>query len=341
MEEATKGVAPADQSAEEGPKGISTIPTSAPSCPPDISQSPPPYSPSIVPLHSSPPTISPITISPDIPIRVEYLPDSVTVPSPIFLLQGYSSPMSTLSSTSLSTSQTFSTITNPTTISLPDQDVLHLASLPRPTPILGSFSISPQTLFEPYPSNSSSLDVLPPLSSSIICDQVLSSCSFAPSIVIPPSVLTSSPFHNTSFPRTSRGGRLVKGKSSWGNSPRGRPPRGRRGNPRILPTPSLHFSSSSCNLSFPQSLSISSQGYFSKEGALDLSTKPRVCDYFPHTPSVSPFFTNYSCFPKIFSPIVSFNKPSEYAFNIFSFTYSCDFFPEQDNRSLLISAIKQ
>ena len=225
VEKAMKGVAPADQSAEEGSKGTSTVPTSSPSCPPDIFQSPPPYSPLIVPLHSSPPTIFPITISPDIPIRVEYLPDSVTVPSPIFL-QGYSPPMSTLSSTSLSTSQTFSNITNSTTISLPDQDVSHLASLPRPTPILGSFSISPQTLSYPYPSNSSSLDVIPPLSSSIIHDQVLSSCSFAPSIVIPPSVLTSSPFHNTSFPRKSRGGCLVKGKSSWGHSPRGRLPRG-------------------------------------------------------------------------------------------------------------------
>ena len=321
-----KGGPPADQSTEEGPKGTSTVPTSSPSCPPDISQSPPPYSPSIVPLHSSP-MISPITISPDIPIRVEYLPDSVTVSSPIFLLQGYSSPTSTLSPTSVSTLQTFSTITNPTTVSLSDQNVSHLASLSRPTPILGS--------------NFSSLDVLPPLSSSIICNQVLSSCSFAPSIVIPPSSLTSSPFHNTSFPRKSRGGHLVKGKSSWGHSPRRRSPRGRRGNSRILSTPSPHFSSSSRNLSFPQSLSISSQGYFSKEGALDLSTKPRVCDYFPHTPSVNPFFTNYSCSPKIFSPIVSFNKPSEYVLNMFSFTYSCDFFPGQDNRSLLISAIKQ
>ena len=248
--------------------------------------------------------------------------------------------MSTLSSTSLSTSHTFSTITNLTTISLPDQDVSHPASLPRPTPILGSFFISPQTLSDPYPSDSSSLDVLPPLSSSIIHDQVLSSYSFAPSIVIPPSVLTSSPYHNTSFPRKSRGGCLVKGKSSRGHSPRGRPPRGRRGNPRILPTPSPHFSSSSCNLSFPQSLSISSQGCFSKEGALDLSTKARVCKYFPQAPSINPFFTNYSCSPKIFSPIVSFNEPSEYVFNMFSFTYSCDFLPGQDNRSLMISAIK-
>ena len=169
---------------------------------------------------------------------------------------------------------------------------------------------------------------------------MLSSCSFAPSIVTPSSTLTLSPFHNISPSKKSRGGHLVKGKSSQGCSPRGRPPRGRRGNPRILPTPSPHFSSSSCNLPFPKSLSISSQGYFSKEGALDLSTKPRVCSYFPQTPSVNPFFTNYSCSPKIVSPIVSFNEPSEYVFNMFSFTYSCDFFPGQDNRSLLVSAIK-
>ena len=255
MEEATKGEAPVDQSAEEGPKGTSTNPTSSPSCPSDISQSPPPYSPSIVPLHNSPPTISPITISPDIPIRVEYLPDSVTVPSPIFLLQGYSSPTSTLSSPSVSTSQTFSTITNPTTISLPDQNVSHPSSLSRPTPILGSLSISPQTLSDSDPPNFSSLDILPPLSSSIIHDQVLSSCLFAPSIVIPPSSLTSSSSHNTSFSRKSRGGHLVKGKSSWGHSPRGRSSRVRRGSSRILPAPPPHFSSSPCNLSFPQSLS--------------------------------------------------------------------------------------
>ena len=134
---------------------------------------------------------------------------------------------------------------------------------------------------------------------------------------------------------------MVKGKSPLGCSPRGRSQRGRRGNSRILPAPSPHFCSSPCNLSFPQSSSISSQRYFSKEGAMDLSTKSRVCDYFPHTPSVNPYFTNYSCSPKIFSPIVSFNEPSEYVFNMFSFTYSCDFFPAQDNMSLLISAIKR
>ena len=326
-----KGVAPVDQSAEERLKGTSTDPTLSPSCPPDISQSPPLY---------SPPAISPVTSSPDIPIKVEYLSDPISVPSPIFLLPGYPSSMSTLSSNSLSTSQTFSTITNPTITSLSGQDVLHSVPSSRPSPIFGSFSLSSQTLSYPCPSDSLYLDVLPPLSSSITYDQDLPSCSFAPSIVIPPSVLTLPPFHNTSSSKKSRGGHLVKRKSSRGCSSRGRPLRGRRGNPGILPTPSPHFSSSSCSLPFSQSLSISSQGYFSKEGVLDLSTKPMVHSYFPQTPTVNPFFTNYSCSPKIFSPIVSFNEPSEYVFNMFSFTYSCDIFPGQDNRSLLISAIK-
>ena len=184
------GVAPADQSAEERPKGTFTDPAPTPSCPPDISQSPPPYSPSVIPLYSSPPTISPVTSSPDILIRVENLSDPIPVPPPIFLLQGYPSSTSTLSSTSLSTSQTFTTITNPTITSLSGQDISHSVPKSRSTPIFGSFSIPSRTLSDPCPSDSLSLDVLPPLSSSITYDQDLSSCSFAPSIVIPLSVLT-------------------------------------------------------------------------------------------------------------------------------------------------------
>ena len=318
VEEAIKGEAPVDQSAEGGPKGTSTDPTSSPSCPPDISQSPPPYSPLIVPLHKSPLVISPITISPDIPIRVEYLSDSVTGPSPIFLLQGYSSPTSTLSSPSVSKSQTFSTITNPTTISLPYQNVSHPASLSRPTPILGSLSISPQTLSDSDPSNFSSLDILSPLSSSIIHDQVMSSCSFAPSIVIPPSSLTSSfpitlPFQGNLevviWSRENHHGGILLGVDPQGE---GGEIQGSFPHPLLVLVQVLAISL------FPSL-------YLSPPRALDLSTKPRVCDYFPHTPLVNPFFTNYSCSPKIFSSIVSFNKPSEYVFNMFSFTYFVTF----------------
>ena len=336
-----RGVAPVDQPAEERPKGAFSDPTPTSSCPPDASQSPPSYSPSVIPLYSSSPTISPVTSSSDIPIKVEYLVDPILVPSPIFRLQGYPSSMSALSSTSPSTSQISTTITNPTITSLPGQDVLHPVPLSRSTPIFGSFSIPSRTLSDPCPSDSLSLDILPPLSSSITYDQDLPSCSFIPSIVILPSVLTLSLSHNTSSSKKSRDGHLIKGKSSRGCSSRGRPAMGRRGNPKILPRPSPYSSSSSCNLSFPQSLSISYQGYLSEEGKLDLSTKPKVCSYLPQNPTINPFFTNCSCSPKIFSPIVSFNEPSEHVFNMFFFTYSCDFFPGQDNRPLLISAIKQ
>ena len=82
------------------------------------------------------------------------------------------------------------------------------------------------------------------------------------------------------------------------------------------------------------------QGYPPVVRALDLSIRPRVSSNLPQNPTINPFFTNYSCSPKVFSPIVSFNEPSEYVFNMFSFIYTCDFFPGQDNRSLLVSAIE-
>ena len=318
MEEAMEGVAPVDQSAEGRPKGPFTNSTLTHLCPLDVSQSLPSYSPSVISLYSSAPTISPVTSSSDIPSKVEYLSDSIPVPSPIFLLQDYPSSTSTLSSTSLSTSQILTAITNPTITSLPGQDVSHSVPLSRSTPIFGSFSIYlPRLLSDPCPSDSLCLDVLPPLSSSITYDQDLPSCSFTPSIVIPPSVLTLPLSHNTSSSKKSRGGHLVKGKSSRGCSSKGRSPRGRRGNPRIFSRPSPCSSSSYCNLSFSRSLSTSSQGYFSEEGALDLSTKPKVCSYLPQNPTINSFFTNYSCSPKIFSPIVSFNEPSEYYLTCF------------------------
>ena len=67
--------------------------------------------------------------------------------------------------------------------------------------------------------------------------------------------------------------------------------------------------------------------YLSGDGALDLSTRPRVGSYLPQNPTIKPFFINYFCSPKIFSSIVFFNEPSEYVFNMFSFIYTYNFFP--------------
>ena len=190
-----------------------------------------------------------------------------------------------------------------------------------------------QTLSDPCPSSSLSLDIFPPLSSP------LPSCSFVPSKVIPPSVPTLPPSYNTPSSKKPRGGHSVKEKYSRGCSTRGKSPRGQRKGSSTLSGHSPHLISSSQSLSSFQP-PIFSHGYPSVVRALDLSTRPRVSNNLPQNPTINPFFTNYSCSPKVFSPTVSFNEPSEYLFNMFSFIYTCDFFPGQDNRSLLVSAIE-
>ena len=210
----------------------------------------------------------------------------------------------------------------------------------RPTPIIGSFSMSSQTLADPCPSSSLSFDMLPPLSSSITNNQNLP-CSYITPTIIPPFVSTSLTPCSSLFPRKPRGAHSVRGKSPWKHSSKGKPPRGRGRGSRTLSGHSPHSNSGSHNFFFSRTSPMFSQRYLSGDGALDLSTRPRVCSYSPQDSTVNPFFINYSCSPKIFSPIVSFNEPSEYVFNMFSFIYTYNFFPGQDNRSLLVSAVKQ
>ena len=157
----------------------------------------------------------------------------------------------------------------------------------------------------------------------------------------PPFTSTSPTSSSILSPRRPRERQPVRGKSSRGCSSRGKSPRGQGRGCTTLSRHSSHPSFGSHNFSFSHSSPIFSQRYLSRDGALDLSTRPRVCSYFPQNHTVNLFFINYTCPPKIFSPIISFNEPSEYVFNMFSFIYSYNFFPGQDNRSLLISAIKQ
>ena len=120
-----EGVAPVDQSTQESPKEPFTGSTPTPSYS-HVSKPP-----SIISLHSSPSTISPVTNSPDIPIKVEHLSDPIPVPSPLFLLPGYSSPISIPSS-----SQVCTIITNTTITSFSSKDAPHSVPLPRSTPII-------------------------------------------------------------------------------------------------------------------------------------------------------------------------------------------------------------
>ena len=206
MEEAMEGAVPVDQSAQERPKGPFTDSTPTLSYSHNVSK-PPPYSPLVIPLYSSPSIISPVTYSPDIPIKVEYLSDPIPVPSPLFLLPGYSS-ISTPSSTSFSTSQVSTIISNTTITSFSSQDVPHSVLLPRSTPIIGSLSLPSQALIDPCPS---------------------SSYSSVPSKVISPSVPTLPPSYSTLSLRKPRGGHSIRGKSSRGCSTRGKSSRGKEG----------------------------------------------------------------------------------------------------------------
>ena len=59
---------------------------------------------SVVPTFNFPSMVPSISTPPDVPIKVEYLSDPISVPSPLFHLQGYSASISTSSSSSISTS---------------------------------------------------------------------------------------------------------------------------------------------------------------------------------------------------------------------------------------------
>ena len=226
VEEVMEGVTPVDQSPQERPKGPSsdstcTIPYSY-----DVSNLSSPCSSSVVPTFNFPSMVPSITTSADVPIKVEYLSNPISVPSPLFHFPGYSTSTSTPSSSSISTFYT-PHVTNSPALAYPsNQDVSHPVPLFRPTPIIGSLSISSQSLANPYPSSSFSFDMLSPLSSCITHDQNLPSCSFITPKIIPPFTSTSPASSSILSPRKPRGRQLVRGKSSRGCSPRGKSPRG-------------------------------------------------------------------------------------------------------------------
>ena len=226
MVEATKGVAPVDQSPQERPKGPSSDSTSTIPYSYDVSNPSSPCSSSVVPTFNFPSMVPSISTPSDVPIKVEYLSDPISVPSSLFHLQGYSASISTPSSSFISTFHTPSVINSPALAYPSNQDISHPVPLFRPTPIIGSLSIPSQSLTNPYSSSSFSFDMLPPLSSSITHDQNLPSCSFITPKIIPPFTSTSPASSSILSPRKPRGRQPVRGKSSRGCSPRGKSPRG-------------------------------------------------------------------------------------------------------------------
>ena len=219
VEEAMEEAAPVDQSPQERPKGPSMDSTSTLPYSYDISNPSSPCSSSVVSTFNSPSVVPSITTSPDIPIKVEYLSDPISVPSPLFHLQGYSTSISTPGSSSISTFHIPNVTDSPALANPSDKEVSHSVPPFRPTPIIGSPSMSSQSLANPYPSNSSSFDSHSPLSSSITHDQNLPSCSFVTPKIIPPFTSTLPASSSIPSPRRPRRRQPVRGKSSRGHSP--------------------------------------------------------------------------------------------------------------------------
>ena len=115
VEEVMEGAALVDQSPQERPKGpstdsSSTLPYSHNVSNPSSSSSSSP----VVSTLNSPSGVPSIINPPDIPIKVEYLPDPIPVPSPLFHFPGYSTSTSTPSSSSISTFYTPHVTNSPT-----------------------------------------------------------------------------------------------------------------------------------------------------------------------------------------------------------------------------------
>ena len=217
VEEVMEEAAPVDKSPQERSKGSSTDSSSTLPYSHNVSNPSSPSSSPVVSTLNSPSGVSSITIPPDIPIKVEYLPNPIPVPSPLFHFPGYST----------STSTPYTHVTdNPALANPSGQEVSHSVPPFKPTPIIGSLSIPSQSLANLYSSSSFSFDMPSPLSSSVTCDQNLPSCSFVTPKVILPFTSTSPVSSSILSSRKPRGRQTVRGKSSRGHSSRGKPPRG-------------------------------------------------------------------------------------------------------------------
>ena len=81
--------------------------------------------------------------------------------------------------------------------------------------------------------------------------------------------------------------------------------------------------------------------YICPDGPINLSTKPKVTNYTPEGALANPFLKSDLSQPKIFSPMVTFNEPSEHVRDMFTIVYSCNFLPAGDHKLTLFIHIKK
>ena len=130
------------------------------------------------------------------------------------------------------------------------------------------------------------------------------------------------------------------GRGSRGtHSGRGRAPRGRRGratsttSSQTSPIPSYLWPDHQPSL-------VPSKGPSANE-ALNLTTSPRVLNYFSDSLPPSPFHYDYFTTLKAASPVVIFHCPSPFTHRSFSSVYSINFHPGHNTKSLLVAGINQ
>ena len=81
--------------------------------------------------------------------------------------------------------------------------------------------------------------------------------------------------------------------------------------------------------------------YHYSDGPMDLTSKPRTSLQTSGGSPSNPLFISNSSHPYIYSPMVTFNEPSENVQGMFSFVHSCQFSPGANNKLLLSSLIRR
>ena len=81
--------------------------------------------------------------------------------------------------------------------------------------------------------------------------------------------------------------------------------------------------------------------YHYSDGPMDLTSGPRISLQASGGSSSNPLFKSNSSYPHIYSPMITFNEPSENVRGMFSFVHSCQFSPGANNKLLLSSLIRR
>ena len=112
---------------------------------------------------------------------------------------------------------------------------------------------------------------------------------------------------------------------------------------RQCPRPAAPCSSLSWNtMPFPLLSSWANpSSYPYSNNPMNLTLRPRASLQVSNGSPSNPLFKSNSTYPHVYSPMVTFNEPSENVRGMFSFVHSCQFFPGGNNRLLLSSLIKR